>query len=70
MCQQNQIKRFIKKLNRIIKLMSKKNGAWGRTWTGTRVDSRRILSPVRLPIPPLRHIRWCPAGDSNSRPFD
>ena len=24
MCQQNQIKRFIKKLNRIIKLMSKK----------------------------------------------
>ena len=31
-------------------------GAWGRTWTGTRVDSRRILSPVRLPIPPLRHM--------------
>ena len=31
------------------------HGAWGRTWTGTRVDSRRILSPVRLPVPPLRH---------------
>ena len=31
------------------------NGAQGRTWTGTRVKSRRILSPVRLPIPPLRH---------------
>ena len=28
-------------------------GARGRTWTGTRVKSRRILSPVRLPIPPL-----------------
>ena len=30
------------------------NGASGRTWTGTGFDSRRILSPVRLPIPPLR----------------
>ena len=33
------------------------NGARGRTWTGTRVESRGILSPVRLPIPPLgQHI--------------
>ena len=30
------------------------NGASGRTWTGTWFNSRRILSPVRLPIPPLR----------------
>ena len=35
---------------------SKKYGASGRTWTGTWFNSRRILSPVRLPIPPLRHI--------------
>ena len=32
-------------------------GASGRTWTGTWFDSRRILSPVRLPIPPLKHVR-------------
>ena len=38
---------------------SNKIGAWGRTWTDTRVKSRRILSPVRLPIPPLRHIVFC-----------
>ena len=35
---------------------NKFNGARGRTWTGTRVESRRILSPVRLPIPPLGHL--------------
>ena len=33
----------------------KKNGAEDRTWTGTVVTYRRILSPVRLPIPPPRH---------------
>ena len=31
------------------------NGAQGRTWTGTSFNTRRILSPVRLPIPPLGH---------------
>jgi hypothetical protein len=32
------------------------NGAEGRTRTGTVVTYRRILSPVRLPIPPPRHM--------------
>ena len=32
------------------------NGAEDRNRTGTRGKSRRILSPVRLPVPPLRHI--------------
>ena len=32
------------------------NGAENRTRTGTIVTYRRILSPVRLPIPPPRHI--------------
>ena len=32
-----------------------KNGAEDRNRTGTRGKSRRILSPVRLPVPPLRH---------------
>ena len=31
------------------------NGAPGRSRTGTSFYTRRILSPVRLPIPPLRH---------------
>ncbi len=30
-------------------------GAEGRTRTGTVETYRRILSPVRLPIPPPRH---------------
>ena len=30
------------------------NGAGDRDRTGTRVYPRRILSPVRLPVPPLR----------------
>ena len=31
-------------------------GAEDRNRTGTIVEDRRILSPVRLPGPPLRHI--------------
>ena len=34
------------------------NGAEDRNRTGTGGKSRRILSPVRLPVPPLRHITW------------
>ena len=37
------------------------SGASGRSRTGTGFNTRRILSPVRLPIPPLRHkmvTRW------------
>ena len=45
-------------------------GAPDRTWTDMSCYTRRILSPVRLPIPPLRHINWCLAGDSNPRPLD
>ena len=33
-------------------------GAEDRNRTGTGGKSRRILSPVRLPVPPLRHITW------------
>ena len=32
-----------------------KIGAGGRSRTDTVVTNRRILSPVRLPVPPLRH---------------
>ena len=31
-------------------------GAEDRNRTGTRGKSRRILSPVRLPVPPRRHM--------------
>ena len=30
------------------------NGAEGRNRTGTDITTRRILSPVRLPVPPPR----------------
>ena len=36
-------------------IKGKKNGAEDRNRTGTGGKSRRILSPVRLPVPPLRH---------------
>ncbi len=32
--------------------------AEGRGRTGTVITDRRILSPVRLPIPPPRHGPW------------
>jgi hypothetical protein len=36
--------------------MYKYNDAENRNRTGTVVTYRRILSPVRLPVPPPRHI--------------
>ena len=43
------------------------NSAEGRDRTGTVVTYRRILSPVRLPIPPPRHHK-SGRRDSNPRP--
>ena len=52
-----------------IELRALNNGAEGRTRTGTVVTYRRILSPVRLPIPPPRHVLgWSGRRDSNPRP--
>ena len=39
-----------------IELRALINGAEDRNRTGTVVTYRRILSPVRLPVPPPRHI--------------
>ena len=39
-------------------------GAEDRNRTGTVVSYRRILSPLRLPVPPPRHLRFG-AGDGN-----
>jgi hypothetical protein len=44
-----------------------KNGAEDRNRTGTVVTYRRILSPVRLPVPPPRQY-WSGRRDSNPRP--
>ncbi len=33
------------------------NGAEDRNRTGTVITHRRILSPVRLPVPPPRHYK-------------
>ena len=35
----------------------RENGAEGRSRTDTSCEARWILSPVRLPISPLRHMR-------------
>ena len=45
-----------------------KYGAEDRNRTGTRGKSRRILSPVRLPVPPLRHTTWLRATLPGGRP--
>ena len=53
------------------KLDNKPHYAENRNRTGTVVTYRRILSPVRLPVPPPRHIRvfqWA-LRDSNPRPI-
>ena len=39
-----------------------KLNAEGRGRTGTVITDRRILSPVRLPIPPPRHGPWFNIG--------
>ena len=49
------------------------DGAGDRGRTGTIGKDRRILSPVRLPIPPLRHSLglikfWLRGRGSNPRP--
>ena len=44
-----------------------KSGAEDRNRTGTVVTYRRILSPVRLPVPPPRQ-HWSGRRDSNPRP--
>ena len=36
---------------------SRRNGAEDRNRTGTDITIRGILSPVRLPVPPPRHIK-------------
>ena len=43
------------------------SGAEDRNRTGTVVTYRRILSPVRLPVPPPRQ-SWSGRRDSNPRP--
>ena len=54
-----------------IELHPHKNGAQGRSRTGTDFKVRRILSPVRLPVsPPGQYMKWWPAGDSNAWPSD
>ena len=45
-----------------------KLNAEGRGRTGTVITDRRILSPVRLPIPPPRHKVKSGRRDSNPRP--
>ena len=37
-----------------------------RNRTGTKFNPRRILSPVRLPVPPLRHMN----GPYRARTYD
>lgn len=49
-------------------------GAEDGNRTRTVVTHRRILSPVRLPVPPPRHVeilvnKWWALRDSNPRPI-
>ena len=55
-------------LPRDIKLSCRRNGAGDRARTGTIGKNRRILSPVRLPIPPLRQ-HWLQGWGSNPQPI-
>ena len=44
-------------IKKILRFLSR-FGADGRNRTGTGFRSRRILSPVRLPVPPHLHFYW------------
>ena len=50
------------------------SNAADRNRTGTRFNSNRILSPARLPVPPLRHIHtlilWHISGTNRTRTYD
>src|SRR3546814_20083065 len=39
-----------------------KSGTGGRTRTDNLTPQRRLLSPLRLPIPPLTHLDWRSEG--------
>ena len=63
------IKKYIGKIHKIFLITRKKRdadfstsliitNAGDRNRTGTGGKSRRILSPVRLPVPPRRHPIW------------
>ena len=42
-------------------------GAGGRSRTDTPSEGRGILSPVRLPVPPLRHTRTANSVEASVR---
>src|SRR6056297_847034 len=43
-----------------MKEITDKKNTWGRTRTDTAINDHRILSPMRLPVPPPRHTRQRP----------
>ncbi len=45
------------------------NGAEDRNRTGTRGKPRGILSPVRLPVPPLRLVEAAPRFELGNKGF-
>ena len=55
---ENEVSCYIKK--RALPKQSSHLNAADRNRTGTKFNPRRILSPVRLPVPPLRHPIWYP----------
>ena len=52
-----ELRAHIKLYNKYYYKLAKTSSAGDRDRTGTGGKSRRILSPVRLPVPPRRHLQ-------------
>ena len=53
----NRLYKILSKKKASFLLVTRRNGAEDRNRTGTDITIRGILSPVRLPVPPPRHIK-------------
>ena len=53
----NRLYNILSKKKASFLLVTRRNGAEDRNRTGTDITIRGILSPVRLPVPPPRHIK-------------
>ena len=58
-----ELRAHIKLYNKYYYKLAKTSSAGDRDRTGTGGKSRRILSPVRLPVPPRRHLQKQTAND-------
>ena len=66
----NRLYKILSKKKASFLLVTRRNGAEDRNRTGTDISIRRILSPLRLPVPPPRHDEKKYGGGTQNRTGD